>query len=122
MYHGTPVTHKQEHCKQQQSWRTTHRILQNLPQQPRPSDIRHTLITSLLQKWAKTQRCDKLSLLLELHSGSRHDAETCTQAIERLTAKRRFMQPDTNVIPLRKPPQSANAAKWRSQAAWTGVR
>jgi hypothetical protein len=36
--------------------------------------------------------------------------------------RRRFMQADTNVVPLRKPPQSASAALWRSQSIWAGVR
>jgi len=36
--------------------------------------------------------------------------------------RRRFMQADTNVVPLRKPPQSVSAAKWRSQSTWAGVR
>lgn len=33
--------------------------------------------------------------------------------------RRRFT---TNVVPLRKPPQSANTATWRSRAAWAGPR
>jgi hypothetical protein len=36
--------------------------------------------------------------------------------------RRRFTQAETNVIPLRKPPQSVNAAQWRSQSTWAGMR
>lgn len=37
-------------------------------------------------------------------------------------ARRRFTQARTNVIPLRKPPQSAHTAGWRSQSSWAGPR
>jgi recombination protein RecA len=37
-------------------------------------------------------------------------------------ARRRFTGPADNVIPLRKPPQRANAASWQSHAPWAGVR
>ncbi len=36
--------------------------------------------------------------------------------------RRRFMEASTNVIPLRKPPQRASAASWRSQTLWAGRR
>jgi hypothetical protein len=37
-------------------------------------------------------------------------------------ARRRFIEPATNVIPLRKPPQKANSAHWKSRAAWARCR
>ncbi|MGD0347792.1 MAG: recombinase RecA [Terracidiphilus sp.] len=37
-------------------------------------------------------------------------------------ARRRFTSTEENVVPLRKPPQRANAASWQSRAAWAGVR
>jgi hypothetical protein len=36
--------------------------------------------------------------------------------------RRRFTGAADNVVPLRKPPQRANAASWQSRAAWAGVR
>ena len=71
--------------------------------------------------------CAKSSAELLLRFGlgeARRDESTVFTGIEhRLEVeRRRFTRADTNVIPLRKPPQSANAAKWRSQSAWTGVR
>ena len=36
--------------------------------------------------------------------------------------RRRFPSAPDKVVPLRKPPQSANAASWRSRTAWTGAR
>jgi hypothetical protein len=37
-------------------------------------------------------------------------------------ARRRFTGAQDNVVPLRKPPQRANAASWQSHASWAGVR
>jgi hypothetical protein len=36
-------------------------------------------------------------------------------------ARRRFTQAPTNVVPLRKPPQSVNTASWRSRTTWAGA-
>ncbi len=36
--------------------------------------------------------------------------------------RERFTQAPTNVIPLRKPPQSERSANWRSRATWAGMR
>jgi hypothetical protein len=36
--------------------------------------------------------------------------------------RRRFMCAADNVVPLRKPPQRADAANWQSRAPWAGVR
>jgi hypothetical protein len=64
-------------------------------------------------------------LLLRFQPGNaRRDEATVFTGIEhRLeVARRRFMQASTNVVPLRKPPQRATGANWRSQAAWVGPR
>lgn len=71
--------------------------------------------------------CSKGSgeLLLRFQMGkARKDEVTVFTGIEhRLEiAKRHFTQAPTNVVSLRKPPQSANAASWRSQTAWAGPR
>jgi recombination protein RecA len=71
--------------------------------------------------------CAKSSaeLLLRLRPGeARRDESTVFTGIEhRLEVeRRRFTQAETNVIPLRKPPQSISTAQWRSQSAWAGAR
>jgi hypothetical protein len=71
--------------------------------------------------------CAKSSAELLLRFGpgeARRDESTVFTGIEhRLEVeRRRFTQAETNVIPLRKPPQSVNAAQWRSQSAWAGAR
>jgi hypothetical protein len=43
-----------------------------------------------------------------------------THSVE--VARRRFTGAQDNVVPLRKPPQRANAAHWQSRATWAGVR
>lgn len=35
-------------------------------------------------------------------------------------ARRRFAQTSSNVVPMRKPPQSENATQWQSRAIWAG--
>jgi hypothetical protein len=71
--------------------------------------------------------CAKSSaeLLLRFGAGEvRRDENTVFTGIEhRLDVeRRRFAPTDTNVVPLRKPPQSVNTANWRSQSIWAGVR
>lgn len=64
-------------------------------------------------------------LLLRFQPGeARDDEETVFTGIEhRLQVeRRRFMREPTNVVPLRKPPQSMNVAHWKSQTAWAGAR
>lgn len=64
-------------------------------------------------------------LLLRFQSGEvREDEATVFTGIEhRLKVeRRRFTQEPTNIAPLRKPPQSANATNWRSQTTWAGAR
>lgn len=64
-------------------------------------------------------------LLLRFQPGeTREDEATIFTGIEhQLKVERRcFTQEPTNVVPLRKPPQSTNATRWRSQTTWTGAR
>ncbi|AXC15158.1 RecA protein [Acidisarcina polymorpha] len=37
-------------------------------------------------------------------------------------SRRRFDQQSENVVPIRKPPQRSNAAEWRNQTTWAGMR
>lgn len=71
--------------------------------------------------------CAKSSAELLLRFGpgeARRDESTVFTGIAHHleVERRRFMQADTNVVPLRKPPQSVSAAKWRSQSTWAGVK
>ena len=71
--------------------------------------------------------CAKSSgeLLFKFQPGEvRRDETTVFTGIEhRLEVeRRRFTQAPANVIPLRKPPQRANAAQCKSQTTWTGAR
>jgi hypothetical protein len=71
--------------------------------------------------------CAKSSgeLLLRFEPGeARDDEKTVFTGIEhRLQVeRRRFAQESTNVVPLRKPPQRADAARWKSQTTWAGAR
>jgi recombination protein RecA len=71
--------------------------------------------------------CAKSSgeLLLKFLPGeARQDEATVFTGIEhRLeVVRRRFTQSPANVVPLRKPPQRANAAQWKSQTTWAGAR
>jgi recombination protein RecA len=54
-------------------------------------------------------RCDETTLFTGME---------CSLEVER----RRFAQTPSKVIPLRKPPQSVNAARWKSQTTWAGTR
>lgn len=71
--------------------------------------------------------CAKSSgeLLLRFKPGRAYNdgATVFTGSAYRLEVeRRRFSQTPANVVPLRKPPQSASAAEWRSQCAWAGQR
>jgi len=71
--------------------------------------------------------CAKSSVELLLRFGpgeARSDEATVFTWIDhRLEVeRRRFTQAETNVIPLRKPPQSVDAAQWRTQSTWAGAR
>lgn len=69
--------------------------------------------------------CAKSSgeLLLRFQPGEVCNDETTvfTGSAYRLEVeRRRFKQASQNVLPLRKPPRSANAAEWRGQCSWEG--
>jgi hypothetical protein len=71
--------------------------------------------------------CAKSSaeLLLRLQPGNtRRDETTVFTGIEHHleVTRRRFAQPPTNVVPLRKPPQRATIANWQSRTVWAGPR
>jgi recombination protein RecA len=71
--------------------------------------------------------CAKSSgeLLLRFQPGkARRDEATVFSGIEhRVEIERRwFAATETNLIPLRKPPQSVNTARWSSKTTWAGAR
>ena len=71
--------------------------------------------------------CAKSSneLLLRFQPGEACNDETTvfTGIVHRLEVeRRRFAQAPVNVVPLRKPPHSANVAHWKSQTYWAGAR
>jgi hypothetical protein len=71
--------------------------------------------------------CAKSSgeLLLRFQPGeARHDESTVFSGIEHSLEieRRRFATTKTNVIPLHRPPQNENAARWRSETTWVGPR
>jgi hypothetical protein len=66
-----------------------------------------------------------VELQLRFHTGNaRNDEETVFTGIEHSVevARRRFVQTPANVVSLRKPPQSVNAAQWQSRTTWAGPR
>ena len=70
------------------------------------------------------------SLLLSMQQGSplREETTVFTGIEHRLTLRRERFQPEpfsmmqTNVIPIRRPPQSEREASWQSHPAWAGTR
>ncbi|HEV2416997.1 MAG TPA: recombinase RecA [Terriglobia bacterium] len=71
--------------------------------------------------------CAKSSgeLLLKFAPGeARWDETTVFTGIEHglEVERRRFAQAPANVVPLRRPPQRANAAQWKSLTTWAGAR
>jgi len=71
--------------------------------------------------------CAKSSVELQLrfHPGqARQDEATVFAGINHHLEieRQRFAPAPTNVVPLRKPPQSVKVAHWASQTAWTGPR
>jgi recombination protein RecA len=77
----------------------------------------------LLTQHSCAKSSAELLLRFGLGEARRNESTVFTGIVHRLEVeRRRFKQADTNVIPLRKPPQSVNAAQWHSQSAWAGVR
>jgi len=71
--------------------------------------------------------CAKSSVELLLRFESGHELReeaTVFTGIEHCVevVRQRFTQASTNVIPLRKPPQRTNNARWKSRTTWAGSR
>lgn len=88
---------------------------------------------------AAAERTQSSILLLTQHGCAKSSAEillrlqpgqpVCDEAtvfpgieVQVEVARRRFTQDPLHVIPLRKPPQSANIASWQSRTTWAGQR
>jgi hypothetical protein len=77
----------------------------------------------LLAQYGCARSSAELSLRLQPGDALRDEATLFTgMAYSVEVVRRRFMCAAENVVPLRKPPQRANAANWQSRAAWAGVR
>jgi hypothetical protein len=64
-------------------------------------------------------------LILRLQTGEllNNEPTVFTGMEHRLeVARQRFTQASSNVVPLRKPPQSAKVARWSTRATWAGGR
>ena len=87
---------------------------------------------------AAAERTQSSILLLTQHACAKSSAELLLRFSRRMrlcdeatvftgiephveVARRRFTEAPTNVVPLRKPPQSANAASWQSRTTWAGA-
>jgi hypothetical protein len=77
----------------------------------------------LLTQYACAKSSAELSLRFEPGKALRDEATVYT-GVEHCVevARRRFIGASENVVPLRKPPQRANAASWQSRTAWAGSR
>src|SRR5208337_3318784 len=77
----------------------------------------------LLAQYACAKSSAELSLRLQPGDALRDEATVFTGMAHSVeVVRRRFTCAAENVVPLRKPPQRANAANWRSRAAWAGQR
>ena len=77
----------------------------------------------LLAQYGCAKSSAELSLRLEPGDALRDEATVFTGMAHTVeVVRRRFTCAAENVVPLRKPPQKANAANWQSRAAWAGVR
>lgn len=77
----------------------------------------------LLTQYACTKSSGEL--LLRFHTGETlRDEPTVFTGIEHCVeiVRKRFMQTPSNVVPMRKPPQSVNAVSWQSRTSWAGRR
>jgi hypothetical protein len=77
----------------------------------------------LLAQYGCAKSSAELSLRLEPGDALRDEATVFTGMAHSVeVVRRRFTGAQENVVPLRKPPQKANAASWQSCASWAGVR
>jgi len=81
--------------------------------------------TSLLLLTQHSCAKSSAELVLRFQPGDalNSDATVFTGIEHRLeVARRRFTETPFNVVPLRKPPQSANVASWSTRSTWAGAR
>jgi hypothetical protein len=77
----------------------------------------------LLAQYGCEKSSAELSLQLQPGDALRDEMTVFTGMAHSVeVVRRRFTCAAENVVPLRKPPQRANAANWQSRAAWVGVR
>lgn len=77
----------------------------------------------LLTQHACAKSSAGLVLRFEAGSALRDETTVFTGARYSVAVEReRFAPASTNVVPMRKPPQSARVAGWHSRAAWAGAR
>lgn len=77
----------------------------------------------LLTQHACAKSSAGLVLRFEAGSALRNEATVFTGAHYSVAVEReRFAPASTNVVPMRKPPQSARVAEWQSRVAWAGAR
>jgi hypothetical protein len=77
----------------------------------------------LLAQYGCAKSSAELSLRLEPGDALRDESTLFTGMAHSVeVVRRRFTGAADNVVPLRKPPQRANAANWQSRAAWAAVR
>jgi hypothetical protein len=77
----------------------------------------------LLAQYGCAKSSAELSLRLEPGDALRDEATVFTGMAHSVeVVRRRFTGAADNVVPLRRPPQRANAASWQSRAAWAAVR
>jgi recombination protein RecA len=77
----------------------------------------------LLTQYACTKSSAELLLRLEPGEALRGEATVFTGIEHRVEVlRRRFAEAANNVVPMRKPPQWANVARWHSRTVWAGAR
>jgi hypothetical protein len=77
----------------------------------------------LLAQHSCAKSSAELSLRLQPGDALQDEATVFTGIAHSVeVVRRRFTCAAEHVVPLRKPPQRANAASWQSRAAWAGVR
>ena len=77
----------------------------------------------LLTQYACAKSSGELRLRFRAGEG-RRDESTVFAGIEHCleVERRRFAEVETNVVPLRKPPQGVGVARWKSETTWAGAR
>ncbi len=73
----------------------------------------HPCVKSSAELLLRLHLCNPLGDEVTVFTGIEHRLEV---------TRRRYSQTPTNVVPLRKPPQSVTTASWRSRTTWAGPR